>query len=155
MKSHLLLALFCAMFAFSSCSENYSNGERIGFVSKMSQKGVFWKSWEGHLNMTQTGMNTADSFDFSVDNDNEPAGLVALLDSAAQYGWKVELKYHETVGKNWFGNRGGTDHFVTECRVLDKTPLSFLGKGVPDSTQNKVIGGVVRDTIYVVIRRDK
>jgi hypothetical protein len=106
-------------------------------------------------------MNTADSFDFSVDNDNEPAGLVALLDSAAQYGWKVELKYHETFGKNWFANRGSTNHFVTSCKVLDRNPLGFLGKSsqsntpVPAQNQVSVTGGIVRDTIYLVIYRDK
>ena len=45
--------------------------------------------------MAQTGMNSSTPFDFSIDNDNEPDGLVKILDSAAQYGWKVKIIYHE------------------------------------------------------------
>lgn len=113
-----LLAVAAAL-SLQSCSENYSNGKRVGFITKFSQKGLVYKSWEGELNMTQTGMNTSNAFEFSIDNDNEPAGLVARLDSALQYGYKVEVTYHEVSGYNWFNNRGHTDHFVTECLLLD------------------------------------
>lgn len=143
----LKLSLIFVLF-FASCTENYSNGERIGLVTQFSKSGVVWKSWEGHLNMTQTGMNSSTPFDFSIDNDNEPPGLVNVLDSAAEYGWKVKLVYHQTNLKNWFMNRGQTDHFVTKCEVLDKTPVqSALG----ESREN----GKVIDTIYVVIDRTK
>ena len=78
-----------------SCSENYSNGERIGLVTQFSKRGMIWKTYEGHLNITQTGMNSADGFDFSIDGDNEDPEIVSLLDSAASYGWKVKLIYHQ------------------------------------------------------------
>lgn len=123
----ILLLLFLSSFFLTSCMENYSNGERIGFVTKFSQKGVIWKSWEGHLNLSQTGMNTAgEGFDFSLDNDINDANLVAAIDSAAENGWKVKLIYHETLGKNWFSNRGDTDRFVTICEVLDRNPLDGI-----------------------------
>ncbi len=108
-----ILALVLGVALFTSCSENYSNGERIGVVTQFSKTGVVFKSNEGHLNVTQTGMNSSVPFDFSIDNDNEPLGLIQTIDSAAQFGWKVKLVYHETFGKNWFGNRGETSHFVT------------------------------------------
>jgi len=85
-----------------SCSENYSNGERIGFMTKFSSKGFWsnWKSWEGELNLTQTGMNTSSLFDFSLDNDqlNQNEKLIKTLDSAAINGWKIKVKYHEVYG---------------------------------------------------------
>lgn len=109
-----------AALMLQGCSENYSNGERVGYLTKFSQKGLIYKSWEGELNLTQTGMNTSSTFAFSIDNDNEPPGLVATLDSALTYGWRIGLVYHETTGKNWFNNRGETNHFVTECKVLDR-----------------------------------
>src|SRR5574343_351889 len=115
-----LLILITAIVGFASCSENYSNGERIGTITQFSEKGLIWKSHEGHLNVTQTGMNSSTGFDFSVDNDNEPVGLVAKLDSAANFGWKVKLIYHETSGFNWLKNRGETDHFIKEVVDLDK-----------------------------------
>jgi len=85
-------------------------------------------------------------FDFSIDNDNEPSGLINVLDSAAQFGWKVKLVYHETRGWNWFSNRGETNHFVTTCQVLDKTPMKTAFGENKDSVSGHVI-----DTIYVVI----
>lgn len=107
------------------CTENYSNGERVGMVTQFSYTGVFYKSYEGHLNLTQTGMNSSVPFDFSLDRDtpDRNAALVTMIDSAADHGWKVKLGYHEVYGWNCFHNRGETDHFVTSCEVLDRNPI--------------------------------
>ncbi|MEZ2446075.1 hypothetical protein AB6805_30375 [Chitinophaga sp. RCC_12] len=150
MKNYILLAAMCLLM--TSCSENYSNGERIGLITQFSQTGVLWKSWEGHLNLTQTGMNSSSAapFDFSIDNDHEDPLLLRMIDSAATLGWKVKLTYHETKGKNFFNNRGETNHFIVSCDVLDKNPVGNLfGKHQEEGTPS--IKGIVRDTIYLVI----
>jgi len=147
MKKQFLILI--SVIYLSSCSENYSNGERIGLVTQFSNSGQFWKSWEGHLNMTQTGMNSSTPFDFSIDNDNEPEGLVKVLDSAATLGWKVKIVYHETNFKNIFKNRGETDHFVTKCEILDRSPIQTAFGNTHQNT------GRVIDTIYVVIDKTK
>jgi hypothetical protein len=115
----LILTAIIAV-TFSSC-ENYSNGERVGFVTQFSKTGAVWKSWEGHLNMTQTGMNTSQAWDFSIDNDNEDTAVITQLNNALQYGYLVKLTYHEVYMKNWFGNRGLTNDFVTNCQIIDTT----------------------------------
>ncbi len=143
-----LLPFLLIAVVFASCSENYSNGERIGVITQFSYTGLWWKSWEGHLNVTQTGMNSSVPFDFSIDNNNPDQKVINVLDSAAQHGWKVKLVYHETKGKNWFNNRGETDHFVTKVEVLDKNMASLFGN------QNERQGRVV-DTIYVVIDKSE
>lgn len=149
MKNLLLIALASATMMLTSCTENYSNGERIGVVTKFSQSGWLFKSWEGHLNVTQTGMNSSVPFDFSIDNDdpNENA-LAQSIDSAAQYGWKVKLIYHEVKGWNWSNNRGQTSHFISNVEVLEK---NF---GNPFNNNPSVTGRVI-DTIYVVIDNRK
>lgn len=147
-KQILILALAFLGFGFASCSENYSVGERIGVITQFSNSGLIWKSWEGHLNVTQTGMNSSVPFDFSIDNDAEPIGIVKTLDSAAQYGWKVKLVYHEVSGWNVWRNRGNTDHFITKVEVLEKDfGNAFNG--------NHNSGGKVVDTIYVVIDKSQ
>jgi len=158
MKKILFLVSLSIVF-LTSCSENYSNGKRVGTITQFSETGNIWKSHEGHLNVTQTGMNTASSFNFSIDNDNVPKGIVETLDSAQNYGWKVELTYHETSGKNWFSNRGETNHFVTEVKILDRNFNSIFGSGVgnggaagiaynlKDTTKNKV---VTKDTVFTI-----
>lgn len=147
-----ILILFFACFILFSCSENYSNGERIGVITQFSKTGAFWKSYEGHLNVTQTGMNSSIPFDFSLDNDHELPEVVNILDSAAQYGWKIKLVYHETFGKNWFSNRGSTDHFITSVEVLEKNFGNVFNGNHQDSI--KTIPGRV-DTIYLVIYKNK
>jgi len=150
MKKQFILALASASLMLTSCSENYSNGERIGVITQFSETGLIWKSWEGHLNVTQTGMNSSVPFDFSIDNDNPNQEVINTLDSAAQYGWKVKLVYHETAGKNWFSNRGETDHFVTKVEVLEKNfGNAFNGSHLPERS------GRIIDTIYVVIDKTK
>lgn len=140
------MIMFVMSLMLMSCSQNYSNGERIGFVTKFSEKGIFWKSWEGEQNLTQTGMNTSSLFEFSIDNDHPDDAVIATLDSAASKGWKVKLRYHQVYGWNWFSNRGNTDFFITKCEVLSKTPMDFLNGGVVGSAKGKVV-----DTIFVIV----
>jgi hypothetical protein len=154
MKKVLLnfLGVIFLMMLFSSCSENYSNGERIGLVTQFSKRGMVWKTWEGHLNITQTGMNSADGFDFSLDGDKENNEIASLLDSAASIGWKVKLIYHQTYGKNWFGNRGETSHFIDSVIVIDKNFSLHQNSSNGNNISN--IGGKSIDTIYIVITPD-
>lgn len=158
----VLLAILLT-FSLTSCTENYSNGERIGMITKFSQKGLAFSTWEGTLNTTQTGMNSGQPFEFSVDRDVNDPQVIKTLDSAATYGWKVKIKYHETFGKNWFSNRGETNHFVKAVDVLDRDPIGNLFGDSPNNTQqntskdpcNCKTTGKVIDTIYVVIDRSK
>ena len=149
-KGTILIGLLASVMLMTSCSENYSNGERVGMITKFTEKGIIWKSHEGHLNATQTGMNSAEGFNFSVDNDKNDPVVIATLDSAASFGWKVKLEYHEVTGFNWFSNRGETDYFVNKVDVLDKNPMGMFGGNKETTTTGKVI-----DTIYVVIDRTK
>ena len=151
----IFFAIGLATF-MTSCTENYSNGERIGMITKFSEKGLVWNSWEGTLNTTQTGMNSAQPFEFSVDNDVNDPIVISTLDSAATNGWKVKIKYHETFGKNWFGNRGETNYFVKEVVVLDKDPIgNMFGTNKTKSNCDCKTEGKVIDTIYVVIDKTK
>jgi len=44
MKLINLIAIAFMVIILSSCSENYSNGERIGLVTQFSRTGIVWKS---------------------------------------------------------------------------------------------------------------
>lgn len=147
----IILTSTLLLLLFTGCIENYSIGERIGLITQFSNTGVIWKSWEGELHVTQTGMNsTMKDFDFSIDNDHADPAVISQIDSAAEHGWKVKLTYHETFGKNWFHNRGETDHFITGVEILDKNPVSNIF-----NKQDSLLRGRVVDTIYVVIDKSK
>jgi hypothetical protein len=156
----IILGLVATLF-MTSCTENYSNGERIGLITQFSETGLIFKTHEGHLNLTQTGMNSSSSrpFDFSLDADNEDKNIISTLDSAATYGWKVKIVYHETFLKNWFNNRGLTDYFVSSVDILDKNPIGGIFSGENSNIKSVdcdcKTGGHVIDTIYVVIDKTK
>ena len=148
---YLAASAVVLMILCSSCKEDYSVGEKVGNLIEFTQKGVIWDSWEGRMNMTQTGMNTSgEPFSFSFDNDrNDDAHqqqLIELMKQAQVEGWKIKVRYHEVWGaKNVLCNRGETDYFIDSVEVLDRDfakPLKNLG--------NQAQGRVV-DTIFVVI----
>lgn len=97
MKLFLITILFAAL---SSCMPNYSEGSRVGVVTKLSHKGVIFKSWEGTIN--QGGVKTitdsdgnsevvANAIDFSVTNGM----IVEKLKDAYKSGKRVELVYSQ------------------------------------------------------------
>ena len=96
----LILLLICTLFCLTSCKEHFSDGERVGTITKFSKAGVIWDSWDGHLNITQTGMNSAgEPFAFSLDNDrNDQDSIINLLSEAQLKGWKIKLLYHQVWG---------------------------------------------------------
>ena len=150
----LIFSIILCMVLLQSCKENYSNGEKVGNLIEFTQKGVIYDSWEGRLNMTQTGMNTSgEPFSFSFDNDKtddkRQQELIELMKQAQVEGWKLKIRYHEVWGfKNVFYNRGETNYFVDGVTVLDKdfaNPLRQLGQ-----QQGRVV-----DTIFVVIDKQE
>ena len=148
MKRFLNLAIvMLLMVSFTSCKENYSVGEKVGNLIEFTKKGLIWESWEGRMNLTQTGMNTSgEPFQFSFDNDrNDQDSLVQILYQAQIEGWKVKLKYQEVWGlKNVFFNRGETDYFIDDVEILDRNfanPLRQMG-----NRQGQVV-----DTVWVVV----
>ena len=151
-KSVLLVLAVLTLTLLVGCKENYSNGEKVGNLIEFTRKGVIWDSWEGRLNLTQTGMNTSgDPFSFSFDNDrNDQDSLVKLLYQAQVEGWKVKIKYHEVWGlKNVFSNRGESDYFVDGVTILDRD-FANVSKRLSGSRQGRVV-----DTVYVVVDKSE
>lgn len=154
MKKILLFLAFAFIgIAMSSCTENYSDGEKVGVLTEFAKSGLIWDSWDGRLNITQTGMNTSgEPFTFSFDNDrNDQGNLIELMKQAQVEGWKIKIKYHKVKGWNWFKNRGRSEYFVDSVDVLDRdfaNPLKIM-TDVPVPAPSMVIGR--GDTIFVVI----
>jgi len=117
MKKLLTIAIVALLF--SSCTNDYSEGQRVGVITKFSNKGLIWKSWEGELkiapNIGNGGMvGNYETFAFSIDNDGTISSTTRT-DSIAQFakeGIPVVITYQQCWGLNWFGNRGETPYFV-------------------------------------------
>ncbi len=90
----------------------YSNGERVGFVQKLSDKGWVCKTWEGELAMVNLPGQMSERFEFTVRDDAVAAKVNALL------GQRVALTYDEHRGL-WSSCFGETAHFVTDVRAAE------------------------------------
>lgn len=89
----------------------YSNGERVGYVQKISPKGWVCKTWEGELAMVSMPGTAPQIFYFTV-----PSDVMArkVMDAAGQ---RVALIYeqHRGVPSKCFGE---TEYFITGVRVV-------------------------------------
>ena len=112
----LLLLLGLPLLGFAawtwiSLNVSYSNGERVGYVQKISKKGWACKTWEGELSMISIPGSVPQTFAFTV---RDEAVARNLLDAA---GKRVAITYdqHRFVPSDCFGE---TEYFVTAIRVV-------------------------------------
>lgn len=96
---------------------SYSEGERAGYIQKLSRKGWLCKTWEGEVAMVTMPGAIPDRFEFSVRDD----AVAAKINSMA--GQRVVLIYeqHKFVPSNCFGE---TEYFVTDARAVSEQPAS-------------------------------
>lgn len=95
---------------------NYSDGNRTGKVSKISKKGVIWKTWEGALNEgSHEGGASADRWEFSVYPGNKE--IVAKIQEAQDKNQTVNLHYTEKFFTIAFW--GDTKYFVDDVSIVE------------------------------------
>ena len=109
----LIPILVFALWTWWSLTWNYSDGDRNGWVQKLSRKGWICKTWEGELAVAPNvpGAARAEIFHFTVRDDS----IAHAINAAA--GKLVQLHYEEHVGvpSSCFGE---TRYFVTHVRVV-------------------------------------
>ncbi len=94
---------------------NYSEGERAGYMQKLSKRGWLCKTWEGEIAMVTMPGAIPEKFDFTVRDD-------ALADKINQLaGKRVVLSYrqHKFIPSSCFGE---TEYFVSDIREVADTP---------------------------------
>jgi hypothetical protein len=91
---------------------SYAEGERAGYVQKLSRKGWVCKTWEGEMAMVTMPGTLTEKFNFSVPDDSTAAKINASV------GRRVALKYsqHKWVPSSCFAE---TEYFVTDVIVSD------------------------------------
>jgi hypothetical protein len=109
-----------ALYLFGAWHWSYSEGERAGWVQKISKKGWLCKTWEGELALVSLPGSTVEKFLFTVHDEQVAAEITRVI------GKRVSLHYEEKVGlpTSCFGD---TRHFVTK---VVETPDIPLGPGV-------------------------
>ena len=109
----LLPAAAFAAWTAITLSYSYSQGERTGYVQKLSRKGWLCKTWEGELAIVNLPGSNPQIFNFSIRDE-----LVAKQ-VLADAGQRVALNYnqHQGVPTRCFGE---TEYFITGVRALGR-----------------------------------
>ena len=112
----LVVVLLGAAYIAVVLSWSYSDGERAGWVQKLSRKGWLCKTWEGELSLVSMPGSAPEKFLFTVHDDAVAAEINKVM------GKRVALHYEEKVGlpTSCFGE---TRAFVTGVRVQDEISL--------------------------------
>jgi len=107
----LILALL-AGFTWVTLHWAYSEGERAGYVQKLSRKGWLCKTWEGEMAMVTMPGTVAEKFAFTVPSEAVAAQLNANV------GKRLALHYqqHRWIPSSCFGD---TEYFVTDMRIAE------------------------------------
>jgi hypothetical protein len=107
----VLVSAILAAYTWVALSWSYSEGERAGFMQKLSKKGWICKSWEGELSLVALPGAAPEKFLFSVRDD----AVAARINQ--QVGQRVALTYEEHRGlpTTCFGD---TEYFVTDVKLV-------------------------------------
>lgn len=90
---------------------SYSEGERAGFVQKLSKKGWLCKTWEGEIALVSLPGAAPEKFNFTVRDE------VVAERINKQVGTRVALVYeqHKGLPGTCFGD---TEYFVTDIKAI-------------------------------------
>jgi hypothetical protein len=114
----VVAGLLFAGYTWVVLSWSYSEGERAGYVQKLSKKGWICKTWEGELALVTMPGTVGEKFYFSVRDDAMAQKINQSL------GKRVTLTYREHIGvpTTCFAE---TRHFVYDVRnIEDPAPLA-------------------------------
>lgn len=99
-------------FTWITLHWSYSEGERAGYVQKLSKKGFVCKTWEGEMAMVTMPGTVAEKFLFTVPSD----AIAAQLNASVGKRMALHYQQHKWIPTSCFGE---TEYFVSEVRVME------------------------------------
>ncbi len=109
----LVIALLgLAGFTYVTLHWSYSEGERAGYVQKLSRRGFICKTWEGEMAMVTMPGTVAEKFLFTVPDD----AVAAKVNAAVGKRMALHYQQHKWLPSSCFGD---TEYFVTDVRVTE------------------------------------
>ena len=108
----LITVLGFGGWTWATLSYNYSDGERAGYVQKLSRKGWICKTWEGELALVNLPGAMPEIFHFSVRDDAVAKRIQQSV------GKRVALSYEQHIGipTTCFGD---TQYFVVNIQLVE------------------------------------
>ena len=110
--------LLTVLWIWLALKWSFSEGERAGYIQKLSSKGWLCKTWEGEIAMVTMPGAIPEKFSFTV---RETAVAEKINDLA---GKRVVLSYqqHKFIPSSCFGE---TEYFVTSVREVSDQPSAL------------------------------
>jgi len=108
----LMAVLGFGGWTWFSLTYDYSDGERAGYVQKLSRKGWICKTWEGELALVNLPGAMPEIFHFSVRDDAVAKRIQQSV------GKRVALSYEQHIGipTTCFGE---TEYFVVNIKDVE------------------------------------
>lgn len=126
----VLLGL-AAAWVWLTLNWSYADGERAGYVQKLSRKGWLCKTWEGEIAMVTMPGAIPEKFEFTVHDDSVAQKINALA------GKRVVLHYkqHKFVPTSCFGE---TEYFIADVREVLETQTQTPTPLAPSTSQGEL-----------------
>lgn len=114
----LLLGLVAA-YTWAALNWAYSSGERVGYLQKLSHKGLLCKTYEGELLLVAVPGQAPEKFHFTVRDEALPGEMNRLM------GQRISLSYEQHVGipSSCFGE---TQYYATKVHQVAEMGQSSL-----------------------------
>ncbi|MEX2017323.1 MAG: hypothetical protein WD876_02520 [Candidatus Pacearchaeota archaeon] len=121
----LFVGGFLAWTGYQTIGNNidYSQGQRVGVINKVSEKGLIWTTKEGQLSLegrTSTGEPTgAGTWDFSIEKGSKNAeDIYSQIKKYMEDGKRVKISYNEPFATwPW---RSETNYLIQSVEPLNK-----------------------------------
>jgi hypothetical protein len=109
----IVVGVLFSGYVWLALSWAYADGERAGWVQKLSRKGYLCKTWEGEMAMVSLPGSVPEKFVFTVRDEQVAKRINDVM------GRRVSLFYEEHIGipTSCFGETG---HFVKGVKVIDE-----------------------------------
>lgn len=126
----IVLLGLAAAWVWLTLNWSYAEGERAGYVQKLSRKGWLCKTWEGEIAMVTMPGAIPEKFEFSVREESVAQKINALA------GKRVVLHYHQHkfVPTSCFAE---TEYFIGDVREVLETPAP-LAPLAPNTSQGEL-----------------
>ncbi len=106
----LAFAAIAILYIWLTLTWSFSEGERVGYIQKLSKSGWICKTWEGEMAMVTMPGAIPDKFLFSIRDDKVADRINQMA------GKRVALTYeqHKGIPTSCFGD---TEYFIVDARA--------------------------------------
>ncbi len=109
----LLVPVICfILYIWLALSWSFSQGERVGYIQKLSKSGWVCKTWEGEMAMVTMPGAIPDKFLFTIRDE----AVAKRINQVA--GKRVALVYeqHKGLPTSCFGD---TEYFIVDAKMIE------------------------------------